>query len=121
MKQILIIDDEPMIRSILRKMFENEGFKAITASDGQKGLELFNKEQVDLIITDIVMPEKEGTELIIELRKGHPDVPIIAISGGGKNPANDYLNIAKLLGANEVLEKPFTKKELLNAVKKVLK
>jgi len=121
MKKILVIDDEAAVRALLSKILERDGFSVITASDGKEGMKKFKIEPVDLVITDLIMPEKEGVELIMELKKGFPDVPIIAISGGGRNSAESYLNIAKLLGADAVLEKPIHKEKLLETVKKVLK
>lgn len=120
MKQILIIDDEPEIRSMLKKMLEREGFDVIVASDGKEGMELFEKNPVDLVITDIIMPEKEGIETIQALKKGYPDIPIIAMSGGGKISPDGYLHMAKLIGAQATFEKPINKKTLLNIVKKTL-
>jgi len=121
MKKILVIDDEQPIRSLLKTMLEREGFNIMTASDGKEGMKLFKKEAFDLVITDIVMPEKEGIELIMELKKGYPDTPVIAISGGGRNSSESYLNVAKLLGAVAILQKPVEKEKLLTAVKKALK
>jgi DNA-binding response OmpR family regulator len=120
MKRILIIDDEFSIRSMLKKMLEQEGFDIIVASDGKEGMKLFEKDPADLVITDIIMPEKDGLEIIQALRKGYPDVPIIAMSGGGRNPPDGYLNMAKLFGAQATFEKPLKKEELLNAIKKAL-
>ncbi|MEA1969434.1 MAG: response regulator [Thermodesulfobacteriota bacterium] len=120
MKQILIIDDEPQIRSMLKKILEREGFDIIVASDGKEGMKLFERNPVDLVITDLIMPEKEGIEIILELRKGYPDVPIIAMSGGGQNSPDGYLNMAKIFGAHATFEKPINKEELLNAVNKAL-
>ena len=121
MKQILIMDDESQIRSMLKKMLEQEGFNVIVASDGKEGMNLFKKEPCDLVITDIIMPGKEGIEIIQALRKEYPDVPIIAMSGGGRNSPDSYLNIAKLMGAHAIFEKPIKKEKLLNAVRKALK
>ena len=120
MRRILIIDDEPQIRLLLKKMLEKEGFNVITASDGKEGMKLFNKEPFDLVITDIIMPEKEGIEIIQELRKNHPNLPIIAISGGGRNSSDSYLKMAKMFGANEIFEKPVEKQKLINAIKTAL-
>jgi len=116
MKQILVIDDEQQIRSLLKKMLEREGFDVITASDGKEGMKLFSNATVDLVITDIVMPEKEGIEIIRELKKEHPGIPVIAISGGGRNSPESYLNVAKLLGAVAILQKPVEKETLMTAV-----
>ena len=121
MKQILIIDDESQIRLVLKKMLVREGFSVISASDGKEGMKLFKKDVVDLVITDIIMPEKEGVEVIMELKKDYPDVPIIAISGGGQFSSKHYLDMAKLLGVNAIFDKPIYKDELLKEVKKCLK
>jgi len=121
MKKILVIDDEASIRSLLAKILEREGFFVITASDGREGMKLVNTGPVDLVITDLIMPEKEGVEVILELRKEHPDIPVIAISGGGRNSPESYLKMAKLLGASAVLEKPVQKDIFMDSVRKALK
>jgi len=79
-------------------MLEREGFDIIVASNGKEGMKLFEKDPVDLVITDIIMPEKDGIEVILALRKDYPDVPIIAMSGGGIKPPDGYLKMAKLSG-----------------------
>jgi len=83
-------------------------------------MKLFEKNPVDLVITDLLMPEKEGIEVILALRKGYPDVPIFAMSGGGIKPPDVYLKMAKLSGAQAIFEKPIKKEEFLIAVKKAL-
>jgi CheY-like chemotaxis protein len=116
MAKILVIDDEPAILLMLKKMLEKAGHKVDTASNGNEGIILFEKNKHDLLITDIIMPEKEGMETIIELRKKYPDLKIIAISGGGRINPEGYLPGAKLLGANMVFQKPLIQKEFLEAV-----
>ena len=83
-------------------------------------MELFPHANADLLITDIVMPEKEGLEVLMELRKRQPPVKIIAISGGGRNSATDYLPIAKLMGASKVLAKPFSNDVLVAAINELV-
>jgi CheY-like chemotaxis protein len=121
MKRILVIDDDEQMRLLLCKMLSQSGYDVIDASDGREGIELFYQQRPDLVITDIFMPEKEGLQVIRELRKGCPDVKIIAISGGGskigKFPA---LPLAEQLGAMSVLAKPFLRKELVEMVRKTL-
>ena len=119
-KRILVIDDEESIRESLKEMFEREGYNVIIASDGKEGTELFNKHKVALVITDIVMPEKEGIETIIGLKKVSPDIKIIAISGGGRISAEDYLGTAKSLGVKYTFEKPFKHEKLIAAVHELL-
>ncbi len=120
MKRILIIDDDEQFREMLRAMIEREGYEVTEAQDGEIGLNLQNENKFDLIITDIIMPNKEGIALIMELKKDYPDLKIIAISGGGRIVPNDYLGIAERLGADYTLSKPFRRRELIRALEKVL-
>jgi CheY-like chemotaxis protein len=120
MAHILIIDDDQPIRMMLRKMLESEGYEITEAADGAEGIKQYHAHQIDLIITDIIMPDKEGTETIIELRKENPDIKIIAMSGGGKNKPDGYLQAAKMLGAKQTLVKPIRKKDLLDAIQELL-
>jgi DNA-binding response OmpR family regulator len=116
MAKIIVVDDEPSILLMLKKMLEKAGHEVDTASNGNEGIILFEKNKHDLLITDIIMPHKEGMETIIELRKKYPDLKIIAISGGGRISPDGYLPGAKLLGANMVFQKPLVQKEFLEAV-----
>ncbi|WP_299982521.1 response regulator [Desulfobacula sp.] len=99
MKQILIIDDEAPIRKMLRILLEKNDYAVIDAQDGSQGVKLFKEHKPDLIITDLIMPEKEGLETIIEIKKLNLDTKIIAISGGGVVGPETYLDLAKNLGA----------------------
>jgi YesN/AraC family two-component response regulator len=93
----------------------------IEACNGKEGLELFKRANADLVITDIVMPEKEGIEVLIGLwEKQVPLVKTIAISGGGQQKATDYLRLAKLMGAARVFAKPFSNEALLAAINELL-
>ncbi len=116
MAQILIIDDEDELRSMLRQMLEHAGHEVSEAVNGAIGIEMCERRMPDLIITDIIMPEKEGIETIITLRRADPTLPIIAISGGGRLDATDFLTMAKKLGAHHTLTKPFRRDKLLEAV-----
>ena len=120
MAHILIIDDEPQIRLVMRKMLESEGYTVTDAADGKEGLESYQENPPDLVITDLIMPGKEGIETIRELKEKNPEVKIIAMSGGGKNNPEDYLRLAKVLGAIYTFDKPVRKDELLKAVKDLL-
>jgi DNA-binding response OmpR family regulator len=118
---ILIIDDDEQVRKVLRLTLIAAGFDVVEAQDGKIAMKIFQKNPgVDLIITDLIMPEKEGIETIIELRRDFPEIPIIAISGGGRIDPNDYLYLAKKLGAHKTLEKPFSRKEIIDAVNELL-
>jgi YesN/AraC family two-component response regulator len=121
MQSILIIDDEPQIRSMIRLILERSGYSVIEASDGIEGIRLFREKPADLIITDLIMPNKDGIGMIIELRKEFPDVKIVAMSGGGLNRPEGYLRGAQKLGAACTLSKPINRQELLRAVKDTLK
>jgi len=120
MQRILIIDDDHHILLMIKKMLERAGFEVDLASNGNEGVELFNKMPVDLVITDIIMPEKEGLETIREMKRLRPDLKIIAMSGGGKVSSDNYLNTAKIFGASKILAKPFSQKQMVSAVHDLL-
>lgn len=120
MARILIIDDEEPIRKILTLIFEREGYTVSEACDGEKGVIAAKKHSPDLIITDLLMPEKEGLETIQEIRKFSPDVKIIAISGGGVIQPEMYLKLAEKIGADRSFTKPIDRETLLAAVKQLL-
>ena len=121
MERILIIDDEPQIRSMLRLMLERDGYEVVEAPDGIEGIRVYRQNPADLIITDLIMPNKDGIGMIIDLKKEFPDVKIIAMSGGGLNKPEGYLKGAKKLGAARTLTKPIDREEMLRAVKNTLK
>lgn len=119
---ILVVDDEELVRVTLRQMLEKAGHEVFEATNGDEALRAFDehKDKADLVITDIIMPEKDGIETIAALRKQKPDLKIIAISGGGRTGNMDFLDIAKKFGASDILAKPFEKEQVLNVVNKVL-
>jgi CheY-like chemotaxis protein len=117
---VLVIDDDPLARSTVRTILESEGYSVTCAVDGQTGLAAFRKSRPDLVVTDILMPEKEGLESIIELRAEWPEGRIIAISGGGRINNIDYLKMAKELGADATLEKPCEPQDLIEMVNRCL-
>ena len=121
MARILIIDDEPQIRSMLRLMLERVGYEVAEAPDGIEGIRRYRENPADLIITDLIMPNKDGIGMIIDLKKEFPKVKIIAMSGGGVNRPEGYLDGAKKLGATRTLTKPIDRDEMLKAVKETLK
>lgn len=120
MALILIIDDDTTIREVLRQILERAGYEVMEASDGREGLNLYRERQADLIITDIVMPKKDGLETITDLRVEFPGSKIIAISGGGRLDPKPYLELAEGFGADRLLTKPFGHEELLEAVQDLL-
>ena len=120
MFRILVIDDDVQVRKMLRLTLAADGFDVIEAQDGKVAMRLFRQDPADLVITDLIMPEKEGIETIIELKRDYPGIKIIAISGGGRIDPKDYLYLAEKLGAQITLEKPFTRKEVLEAVHELI-
>lgn len=121
MNCILVIDDDSYVRRCIVDILDQSGYSVMEAENGKIGLDLFNKSNVDMVIVDLFMPEKEGIETIIELRKGSPNLKILAISGGipGHGP-DHFLHIAQKLGADRSLDKPFNMWQLLEAVQNLL-
>ncbi len=109
-----------MIAKMLRSVLEKAGYLISAACNGKEGLLAQHRQPVDLVITDLIMPEKEGIETIIELRRTYPRLRIIAMSGGGRTAAADYLQIARHVGAARVIAKPFGIEEMVAAVREVL-
>lgn len=119
MYKILIIDDSKVLRDMLWDCLSGEGFKVITAADGNEGINLVGQFRPDLVITDIIMPEKDGIEVTMYLKQYHPDIRIIAMSSGGTISAQNHLSIISKLGADYVLVKPFNKEGILEAISSV--
>ena len=120
MKKILVIDDEPMVRSYLRTMLEREGYEVKEAANGEEGVQLFHSFSPQLIITDMVMPGKDGIEVIMELRKVDTSVKIMAISGGGYITADKYLALAKALDIDACFQKPLDPQMIISTVKDLI-
>jgi DNA-binding response OmpR family regulator len=119
MASILLIDDDNDLRAMAAFVLRHAGHSVVEACDGKVGLEHFRKSKPDLVITDMVMPEMEGFEVLSELRKSKAPVKTIAMSGGGQRKPTDNLRMAGHMGA-KVLSKPFSKDELLAAVNELL-
>lgn len=120
MARILVIDDDAQFRSMIRTLLERQDYDVLEAPDGEAGIKLFEGQGADLIVTDIVMPNKEGLETIMELRRKVPRPKIIAVSGGGRIGPESYLQLAEKFGAVKVFSKPFDLKAFLQAVKESL-
>lgn len=121
MARILIIDDDPLVRQVLRDWLEPRGYEVVEAENGNVGLKLFKEKPAELVITDIVMPDKEGIETIRELRRDFPEVKIIAVSGGGQlMPGATCLTLAEGLGVERTLAKPVNFTELSETVRELL-
>jgi PAS domain S-box-containing protein len=117
---ILVIDDDDQFRGMLRETLEHAGYDVADAPNGKEGIRLYRENPADLVITDIIMPEKEGIETIRELKRDFPEVKIIAISGGGRIGPDSYLKMAKGLGAQRTLTKPLERDELLKTVRELI-
>jgi CheY-like chemotaxis protein len=116
MKKVIVIDDNAAIGTMISRMLEGGGYHCAALTSGEDLLDQLHAEPVDLLITDILMPRVEGIEIITSVRASFPDLPIIAMSGGGQAVGKDVLHIAQHLGAHAVLTKPFTRSDLLAAI-----
>lgn len=120
MARILLVDDEDSFRRVARLALQRAGHEVFEAKNGRDALRSYPEVDPDLVITDLIMPEKEGLETIQELRQLNPEVRIIAISGGGRLEPMDYLPVARKFGAFCTLAKPFLHHELIQAVHSAL-
>lgn len=117
MPRILLVDDDDALRGTLRRILRRAGHSTVEASDGRDALAALETGDVDLVITDLIMPTSEGLDLILALGRDRPSLPVIAMSGGGRLQQGDLLAKARLLGAVTTLEKPFDGERLLAAVR----
>lgn len=120
MSRILVIDDDGAVRRLIRRVLEHDGHTVVEAGDGAEGMKMYREHAVDLVITDLYMPGQDGIETIQLLRDEAPDCRILAISGGASIGAEGPLNDARMLGADDVLPKPFDRAQLLDAVERLV-
>lgn len=118
MKRILFVDDNQPFRLSFSRILDKEGYEVIQAENGREGLEKYDPQTIDLVVCDLIMPEVEGLETMQKIHAANKEAKILAISGGGRVNALDYLKVAHLMGAVVTLAKPFTSEELLDAVSK---
>jgi two-component system, chemotaxis family, chemotaxis protein CheY len=118
--RILLIEDDDAMRRMLSITLRQLGFTVVEAGDGQRGMVMQRDDPADLVLTDIIMPERDGIEALLDMRRRAPQVPVIAMSGGGRISAADHLLIAARLGAAATLQKPFTTEQLKDAIDKAL-
>lgn len=116
-KVVLIIEDDPILLRALGHWFQIAGCRVMTAQDGDEGLAKFDRLRPDIVVTDILMPNREGVETILAMKQKAPEVNILAISGGGMVGSDEILDLARRLGADAVLAKPFRSGEVLGAVR----
>lgn len=120
MAYILVIDDDPVLRRVITLALERAGHSVLPCENGRKAIEYIEHEHADLLITDIIMPEMDGVETVRAARRLRPDLPILAMSGGGSFGPADYLGIAQTFGATAILAKPFSPPDLVELVAKLL-
>ncbi len=120
MAKILVIEDDHSFRGVLVEMLRKAGYEVSEAEDGNQAISVCEAALPDVVLTDIIMPDKEGLETIQELLKLNPDLRIVAMSGGGRFGPDSYLPLAKKLGAKACLQKPFMRSELLDTIRRVL-
>jgi CheY-like chemotaxis protein len=120
MPRILLVDDDESFRPMLHETLERFGYEVVVAVNGNEALDRYRERPADLVLTDVIMPEKEGLETIREIRREWPDAKIIAMSGGGRTTPENYLKMAQNMGAAKVLTKPFSNRDLLDAIEGVL-
>lgn len=121
MAHILVVDDDEQVREVFKRTLEAHGHEVKEAGDGRAAVASYHEEPADLVILDIIMPEQDGLETILDLRRDFPEAKIIAISGGGRASAQGYLRPAKILGADRAYSKPLALDELLTAIDQLLK
>ncbi|BCW91042.1 Transcriptional regulatory protein WalR [Alphaproteobacteria bacterium SO-S41] len=120
-QRVLVIDDQPALAEIIGQAFRDDGYETDIAYDGRAGLKMLEQHDHDLVVTDILMPEFDGLEMIRSIRK-HKIVPkVVAISGGGKFDSRQLLDVACALGADAGMEKPFLPSKLVNLASTLLR
>lgn len=116
MKKILVIEDNAIVRNTVMRVLQSAGYEVAIANNGIQGCETFHKENFDLVICDIIMPEQEGIATIRRILEERPGTKIIAISGGGRIGNTDFLQIARKMGASDALSKPFDPEDLIDRI-----
>ncbi len=117
MNRLLLIEDDCSLRRLLAQMLTRAGYTVYEAANGRGALKLLASMPIDVVVTDMIMPDMEGVETIRLLRREYPAVKIVAISGGGINSAESYLEIAQKMGVHRTLAKPFMPAELMTAIR----
>jgi DNA-binding NtrC family response regulator len=120
MSKILVIEDEELMRDVISRMLRHDGYEVIELDDGRLVSGILEQGGIGLVVTDIIMPEKEGLEIITALKKEYPEIKIIAVSGGGSWGPDSYLQLARKFGADRTFIKPVMRKEFISAVKELI-
>ncbi|PCJ48159.1 MAG: response regulator [Gammaproteobacteria bacterium] len=119
-KRILLIEDDPSFHAFVKDALEKKAYTVNSAYDGVQATQILNKTEPNLILVDLLLPEKDGIRFITETKQSHPSIPIIAMSGGVSQYSPSFLKAARSLGASHILEKPFVSKQLLELVDKCI-
>jgi DNA-binding response OmpR family regulator len=112
-KRVLVVDDDQLVRTTAKTILERAGYTVSVAGDGNGAIAEMSREEADLVVLDIIMPDKEGIETLLHLKRDHPGVKVIAISSGGRKGIDDFLMIAHRFGADAALKKPIRPQVLL--------
>jgi len=121
MAQVLVIEDNDQFREVLKEMLSRSGYDVLMAANGRDGVDIYREKRPDVVITDVIMPEKDGAEVIFELQKEFPDIKMIVMTGGGQGDAKTYLqSITTYSRVKYSFEKPFALKDLREAVKDLI-
>ena len=118
-KRILVVDDNADLRSTIQALLQADGFEVVVAGDGEAALAAHQTRPADVVITDLFMPDKDGIETIVELKKLSPKLKIVAMSGWTSTQGSDYLRVAREIGATVTLQKPFDPQELSRVVRQL--
>jgi CheY-like chemotaxis protein len=121
MTRVLVVDDDARVRTTARALLEAAGFQVVEAENGSTALGLVGSEPVEVVLTDIFMPDTDGIELIHTLRRASPNLPIVAMSGGGYDDGKEVLSVARLLGAVGIVQKPLTRRTLVGAIRRAVR
>ena len=116
MLKVLVIDDSSVIVDYIKGNLEEAGYEVRTANNGRSGIEMIDRYDLDLVITDIIMPERDGVEVMMHIKRLHPELRTIVMTSGGAIPAKDHLSMASMLGADFVIEKPVNQHKLLSTI-----
>jgi CheY-like chemotaxis protein len=120
MAKVMVVDDDVAIRHALNRVLAAEGHEVLEESDGKSALRHFTGDPVDLVVSDVYMPDMDGIQFLMRVREAFPEAKIIMMSGGGNLPATSVLEAAKALGADRVVPKPFSSSEIREAIRDVL-
>ena len=120
MPAVLLLEDNAAYRDLLTEVLTISGFEVCAVPDGRRVTEILQSQRIELVITDLVMPERDGIEIMTELRYSHPKLPVIAISGDMTMNRDLYLTIAEKLGASRVIAKPFRMEQLITAAREAI-